>query len=238
MLHSNSSMYALFYYGILCYAGEPGRLKQVLTKRMCRVYNNLRVIDGVDATDAELVAKHCQGELPTLVVFGSPHINTLGNKRPVDQLAQGQDMTNPAWKLHSFYRLLDRFPTSAIFCPMSGHHELFDDAVCPMLPSESHDRCVTYEPLASHSLYLQRLCAGHEVDLLTNVDASGPIDLREEIVSRTIHVMSAMPYLNTYAGIVLRNAIPVPVLCYGSRMLCQVMLCHVMLCYAKLVSGG
>ena len=47
-----------------------------------------------------------------------------------------------------------------------------------MLPVASH------EPLASHPHYVPRLCSSHEVDVLTNVEASGPVDLREQIVSR------------------------------------------------------
>ena len=53
----------------------------------------------------------------------------------------------------------------------------------PMVPSQSHDGLLTCEPLASHSFYLQRLRSSDEVDVLTNVNVDGPIDLRTEIVT-------------------------------------------------------
>lgn len=66
-------------------SGEPGCLKSIVTGRMKRAYKNLQVMDGVDAADSDLVQKHCQG-VPIVVVFGSPHINTLGDKKHMHQL--------------------------------------------------------------------------------------------------------------------------------------------------------
>ena len=77
-------------------------LRNLLMGRMRGAYlQTLRVMDGVDATAPNLVSRHCSGNTHSVLVPGSPHINTLGERQPVDQPDQPWGMTNPEWKVKS-----------------------------------------------------------------------------------------------------------------------------------------
>ena len=54
--------------------------------------------------------------------------------------------------------------------------------------------------LPSHSLYLQRLCSGYEVDVLTNVDVDGTLDVRRTIVASCEKAVEEGPSSSLFLG--------------------------------------
>ena len=48
----------------------------------------LHLMSNVDATDPRLMRKLRSDKDPTVTLFGSPHINVLGEQKPMDQMFQ------------------------------------------------------------------------------------------------------------------------------------------------------
>ncbi|CAE7526785.1 unnamed protein product [Symbiodinium sp. CCMP2592] len=162
--------------------GDAVAMQKLLTGRMQKCYKHLHIIDGVDATASDLVETHCHGCAPTVILWGSPHINVLADQNPTNQIKQESGMHNCEWKLEAFRWLAKHYPSSLILCPLSSHHHL-GTAVNPMMHLASDDGLLAYEPLASHPFHLQRLCGPCELDVLSNMDAAGSVDVRDAVLS-------------------------------------------------------
>ena len=100
--------------------GDAAAMQMFLASRLQSCYPRLHIIDGVDATAPDLVEAHCHGYVPTVILWGSPHINVLADQKPSNQIQQEAGMRNCEWKLEAFRWLAERYPSSLILCPLQG----------------------------------------------------------------------------------------------------------------------
>lgn len=158
--------------------GAPGLMKNHLVARMRSSSRRILFVNHVDAMVGRgLIRKVCRGKVPKLVVWGSPHVNTLGTSKSCKQL---DCSTNHQFKEEAYHWLVEEFPASGIVCPVPSYYHL--PSAVDMLPLFASDGYLQYEPMASHEEHLQRLCTCHHVQALTNLHTNGqPLDLRQEM---------------------------------------------------------